>query len=216
MPQKTKKITKRQKELLEIIYSYIKNSGYPPTFEEMRESLVVTSNQSVIDLLEKLKSNGFVRRGEGARSLAILPLAYEVLGKPPLVAFLGLTSAGSPIEAIEISGEWETLPSQEGLARLKGEVYMLKISGDSMINAGIDNEDVVLVEQRKEFSSGDVVHAQIQEEATIKRFVSDDTPPFVYLKPENPAYNVIPFTEEMRLLGKVLCVFKNGDWKAVK
>ena len=93
---------------------------------------------------------------------------------------------------------------------------MLKISGDSMINAGIDSEDIVLVEQRKEFSSGDVVHAQIQDEATIKRFMSDDTPPYVYLKPENPAYNVIPFTEETRLLGKVLCVFKNGDWKAIK
>ena len=211
-----KPITQRQKELLKVIYTYIKETGYPPTFEEMREALHVVSNQSVIDYLQQLAHKGMIRRNEGARGLVLMPLAYEVLGSPRLAPFLGITSAGSPMEAIEISGEWETLPSQEGLARLKGQVYMLKISGDSMINAGIDSEDVVLIEQRKEFSSGDVVHAQIQDEATIKRFMSDDTPPYVYLKPENPAYNVIPFTEEMRLLGKVLCVFKNGDWKTIK
>lgn len=213
---KAKEITKRPKELLGIIYNYIKDTGYPPSFEEMREALGVSSNQSIIDHLEQLERRELIRRNDSARGLVLLPLAYEVLGEPRLAPFLGISSAGSPIEAVEISGEWEALPSQEGLARLKEEVYMLKISGDSMINAGIDNEDIILIERRKEFSSGDVVHAQIQDEATIKRFISDDTPPYVYLKPENPAYNVIPFTEETRLLGKVLCVFKNGDWKAIK
>ena len=216
MLRNAKEITKRQKELLSIIYDYIRTTGYPPTFEEMRETLGVSSNQSVIDLLEKLKEGVLIKRNDGARRLTLLPLAYEVLGKPRLVPFLGISSAGSPLEAIEISGEWDVLPGKEGLARLQKEVYILKISGDSMINAGIDNEDTVLVEQRKEFSSQDIVHAQILDEATIKRFISDDTPPYIYLKPENPKYNVIPFTEEMRLLGKVLCVFKNGDWKAVK
>ena len=216
MLRNAKEITKRQKELLSIIYDYIRTTGYPPTFEEMRETLGVSSNQSVIDLLEKLKEGVLIKRNDGARRLTLLPLAYEVLGKPRLVPFLGISSAGSPLEAIEISGEWDVLPGKEGLARLQKEVYILKISGDSMINAGIDNEDTVLVEQRKEFSSQDIVHAQILDESTIKRFISDDTPPYIYLKPENPKYNVIPFTEEMRLLGKVLCVFKNGDWKAVK
>lgn len=212
-----KQITKRQKELLSIIYEYIKGTGYPPTFEEMRESLGVSSNQSVIDLLRKLRDKEIIRRDEGARTLAILPFGYEILGEPPLVAFLGVTSAGSPIEAVEIPGEWESLPSvNEKIERLKGDIFLLKISGDSMINAGIDDGDIVLVESSKEFLSGDIVLAQIGDEATIKRFISEDKPPYVYLKPENPKYDVILFTEETRLTGKVISMLKNGYWKPVK
>ena len=207
-------ITKRQKELLEIIYKYIKNTGYPPTFEEMREGLEVSSNQSVIDLLAKLKNGGYIKRDDGARRIAVLPLGYEILGTPPLVAFLGATSAGAPIEAIEIPGEWETL--SDNVSKLKDNVFLLKVFGDSMINAGIDSGDVVLVQSQKEFSSGNVVLAQIGDESTIKRFISEDKPPYVYLKPENPKYENIMFTDEVRLKGKVISVLKNDYWKPIK
>jgi len=208
-------ITKRQKQLLSIVYEYIKDVGYPPTFEEMRERLQVVSNQSVIDLLEKLGKNRIIKRGDSvARSIAILPLGYEILGSPPLVAFLGATSAGSPIEAVEISGEWQEFSGN--VSQLKGNVFLLKISGDSMINAGIDNNDIVLVKSEKEFISGDIVLANNNGESTVKRFVSDDKPPYVYLKPENPKYPVIPFTEEMELKGKVISILKNGYWKPIK
>lgn len=208
-------ITKRQKELLSVVYQHIKDSGYPPSFEEMKDGLNVSSNQSIIDLLTKLEKQEFIRRNESlARSIMILPLGYEALKKPPLVAFLGATSAGIPIEAIEISGEWQTVSAD--VAKLKDEVFLLKISGDSMINAGIDDSDIVLVKSQKEFSSGDIVLAQTEGDSTIKRFISDDAPPFVYLKPENPKYDVIPFCDGMRLMGKVISVLKNGNWKAVK
>ncbi len=212
---KKRTITKRQEQLLFIIYQYIKDSGYPPTFEEMRDELKVASNQSVIDLLKKLENHKVIKRNESsARSLMVLPLGYEILGKPSLVPFLGATSAGAPIEAIEIPGEWESVSSE--VARLKDEVFLLKISGDSMLNAGIDDGDVVLVKSQKEFSSGDVVLTQIRDESTVKRFISDDTPPYVYLKPENPRYDIIPFTDEMQLTGKVISVLKNGYWKPIK
>src|SRR3989344_3894961 len=208
-------ITKRQKQLLSIVYEYIKDVGYPPTFEEMRERLQVVSNQSVIDLLEKLGKNRIIKRGDSvARSIAILPLGYEILGSPPLVAFLGATSAGSQLKAVEISGEWQEISGN--VSQLKGNVFLLKISGDSMINAGIDNNDIVLVKSEKEFISGDIVLANNNGESTVKRFVSDDKPPYVYLKPENPKYPVIPFTEEMELKGKVISILKNGYWKPIK
>src|SRR3989338_3587433 len=194
-----KPITKRQNELLEIIYNYIKNTGYPPTFEEMRENLEVASNQSIFDLLDKLKIAGFIRRDAGARSIVIMPLGYRALGEPPLAPFLGSTSAGAPVEAIEIPGEWEILSAD--VAKLKSEIFLLKVAGDSMINAGIEDGDVVIVQNQKEFSSGNVVLAKIGDEATVKRFVSDDKPPYLYLKPENPKYNIIPFAEETRLIG---------------
>lgn len=208
-------ITKRQSDLLTIIYQYIRDTGYAPTFEEMRENLKVSSNQSVIDLLYKLEKNGFIKKREGsARSISILPAAYPILGEPPLVPFLGVTSAGSPIQSIEISGEWQII-SQE-VAKLSEEMFMLKVSGDSMINAGIDDGDAVLVQTKKEFVSGEIVYAQVGDGGTIKRFMSDDKPPYVYLKPENPNYELIPFTHEMELKGKVVSVFKDGYWKAIK
>lgn len=207
-------LTQRQKQLLEIIYRYIKNTGYPPSFEEMKTKLNVSSNQSVIDLLLKLEKQKLIKRSESqARGIVLLPLGYEALGQPPLVAFLGITSAGAPIEPIEISGEWQEVSNDAAL--LQEEVFLLKISGDSMINAGIDSGDVVLVQSKKEFVTNEVVLAQIDDEKTVKRFISDDNPPYVYLKPENPNYPLIPFTDSMRLVGKVISVLKNGQWRHV-
>lgn len=210
-------ITERQKQLLSIIYQYIKGTGYPPNFEEMRENLGVRSNQSIVDLLEKLVVSRFIKKDEGARRLVILPLGYEILGQPSLTAFLGMTSAGAPIEAVSIPGEWQVLPSimNDKIERLQDQVFLLKISGDSMINAGIDEDDVVLVQAKKEFVSGDIVLARVGDSSTIKRFMSTDTPPYVYLKPENPKYQNILFTPEVNLEGKVISVLKRGYWNIV-
>jgi repressor LexA len=179
----------------------------------MRESLGVSSNQSIIDLLEKLKESELVKRGEGARSLVILPFAYDVLDKPPLVPFFGTTSAGAPIDAIEITGEWQAVSTDAAI--LSEQVFLLKIMGDSMINAGIDNGDVVLVQSKKEFYSREIVLAQVGDEKTVKRFISEDKPPYVYLKPENPNYKNILFTDDVELQGKVISVLKDGQWKSI-
>lgn len=207
-------ITARQKDLLSILYSFINDTGYPPTFEEMREALKVSSNQSVVDLLAKLEEKEIIKKNEGlARGIAILPLGYKILDQPPLVAFLGITKAGIPIEPIAISGEWRQISQDTSI--LNGDVFLLKISGDSMINAGIDDGDVVLVKSEKEFISGDIVLADMDGESTVKKFISDDKPPFIYLKPENPKYQVIPVTDNMRLKGKVISILKNGYWKSM-
>ncbi len=207
-------ITKRQKEMLSILYNYIKDIGYPPTFGEMKERLGVSSNQSVIDLLNKLESKKIIERETSmARSIAILPLGYEVLGKPPLVPFLGISHAGSPVETLAIEGEWQTMSKE--VKKLQNEVFILEISGDSMINAGIEDGDRVLVQSTKEFASGDIVLAQINDESTIKRFISEDKPPYLYLKPENPNHKIIHFTEEVILKGKVISILKGGQWQAI-
>ncbi len=208
-------ITKRQKQLLEVIYDFIKNSGYPPTFEEMRGNLEVSSNQSIVDLLQKLKNGGYIKRDEGARSIAILPLGYKTLDRPPLVAFAGVASAGPSIEMIEMSGEWQTISAD--VAKFADQVSLFKVFGDSMINAGIDDGDVVLVKDQHEFVSGDIVLARLNgSESTVKRFISEDKPPYVYLKPENPKYSLIPFTDEMQLIGKIISLLNGSDWRPVK
>lgn len=207
-------LTNRQKQVLKAIYRSLKNSGYPPTLADLREKLDVVSNQAVLDLLKLLEEKGFIKRSESlARGIAILPLGYKTLGKLPLAPFLGATTAGVPIEPIEISGNWQSISADASI--LNGEIFLLKIKGDSMINAGIDDGDVVLVKSEKEFVSGHIVLADIDGEKTIKRFISDDQPPYVYLKPENPKYPAIPATDKMRLMGRVISVLKDGYWKSV-
>lgn len=204
-------LTKRQQELLEIIYKYIKNSGYPPTFEEMKDSLNVSSNQSVIDLLTKLEAHKLIKRSESqARSIVLLPLAYEILNVPRLAPFLGISHAGAPIQTLEMDGQW--MPLSASIAKLDAEVFLLKVSGDSMINAGIDDGDIVLVKSAKEFVSKDIVLADVEGESTIKRFISEDKPPYLYLKPENPNHSIIYFTQSITLKGKVISVFKDEKW----
>lgn len=211
----TLEITDRQRELLEGIYHHFKNSGYSPSFEDMRDMLNVSSNQAVIDLLNKLEEKGLVKKnGATARSLIILPLGFKALNKPPLAPFLGSTSAGFPMEAIEAQSNWQQLSTE--VSQLQEDVFVLKISGYSMINAGISNGDLVLVKNQKEFASGDIVLARVGESTTVKRFVSDEKPPFIYLKPENPEYKIIPFTEDTRLIGKIISVFNNQQWGLVK
>ncbi|MCL5435190.1 MAG: transcriptional repressor LexA [Patescibacteria group bacterium] len=205
-------ITERQKVMLSVIYDYIKNTGYPPTFEEMKDKLGVSSNQSVLDLLNKLEEKRAIKRSTSARSITILPYGYEILGKPPLVPFLGISHAGAPIQALQIDGEWQQMPGE--ISKLEGDVYLVKVSGDSMINAGIDDGTIVLVKEQKEFVSGDIVLAQIGDESTIKRFISEDKPPYLYLKPENPKYNIILFTDEVELKGKVISIVESGQWRA--
>ena len=85
-----------------------------------------------------------------------------------------------------------------------------------MINAGIESEDVVLVKEQKEFVSGDIVLANTDTCSTIKRFISEDKPPYVYLKPENPKYQNILFDENVIIKGKVISILKNGYWKPIK
>lgn len=207
-------ITPRQKELLRVIYDFLTDTGYPPTFENMRESLGVSSNQSIVDLLDKLRRGGYVKKNAGARSLAITYLGYETIGRPALAPVLGMTTAGLPTEAIHITGEWQQLSEQ--VAKLAEEMFMLKISGDSMINAGISDGDAVLVQTKKEFVSGEIVYAEIGDEGTVKRFISEDKPPYVYLKPENPNYKNILFTDDVRLKGRVISVLKSEHWQSVK
>lgn len=207
-------LTERQKQLLEVIYQYIKDTGYPPSFEEMKDNLDVVSNQSVIDLLNKLENQRLIKRNESqARSMAILPLGYQILGEPPLVPFLGVSHASSPLSAIEIDGEWQQLPGE--VARLAQEVFLLRVSGDSMINAGIQDGDIVLVKNQNEFVSNDIVLADVDGESTIKRFISEDKPPYLYLKPENPGHQIIYFTERVTLKGKVISILKKGQWISI-
>lgn len=200
--------SKRQKDLLEIIYEHIHSFGYPPTFEEMRDRLDVSSNQSVIDLLQKLEEAKLIKRDEGsARSINITPNGFRILGKKVSLPISGTTSAGVFIDSFEeVHFNWADIPknmlANEKLQKSQ-EVFIVKVSGDSMVNACIDDGDLLLVNKSKEFKSGDIVLARNSNGTTVKRFIAEGGKR--YLKPENPAYsNIIIIPGEVSFDGKVI------------
>lgn len=191
--------TKRQKELLGIIYKHIEASGYPPTLEEMREKLNVSSNQAVLDLLKMLEVKKLIKRDEGeARGIQILPQGYDTIGKDALVRVVGKTAAGPAIETIA-QNEWQTLPS--GYKKYDN-VFVVQVSGNSMIEANIYDGDAVLIKDQREYKSGDIVLARNDDGVTLKTFIAKDGK--TYLKPENPACRIIAITEDTYFLGKMI------------
>lgn len=201
-----KKVTERQKELLKLIYCSLRDNGYSPSFEELKGSLGVASNQAVYDHLESLEKKNLIKRGEHqARNIKITSAGCRVLGVNLIVPVAGVSYAGNLSESYEIADDWQEL--SKDVKRHNKEVFLIKVSGDSMINAGINDGDTLLAQEDKEFKSGDIVLAETPEGTTIKRFISDNSPPYIYLKPENPEHKIIQFTHEMTLKAKII-----GKW----
>jgi len=191
-------LTNRQKEVLEAIYKSLKDSGYPPTLADLREKLNVVSNQAVLDLLKLLENKGFIKKEKGAaRGLKILKKGFESLGIKPILPVLGITAAGPYTEAFE-NLEWKSWAGTEKA----DNVSIVVVHGDSMIGAGYNDGDRVLVQEAKEFKNGDIVLARDNDGTTIKKLVHDNGK--VYLKPENPKYKNIPFYPDTRLVGKII------------
>lgn len=192
------KITTRQAQVLKYIYKSISDSGYPPTLAELREELDVSSNQSILDILKILEDKGYIEKAEGmARGLRILDKGIQELGLKQMAPVVGISAAGPYMQAYEIN-EWRVIDD----VQVTSSDRLVRISGDSMVGAGIEDGDIVVIREAKEFKNGDIVLARNDDETTVKRFVHDDGK--IYLKPENPKYKNIPIYPETRLLGKVV------------
>lgn len=200
--RKDQRLTERQKQTLLFIYNAIKYSGYPPTLSELRESLHVVSNQGVLDLLKILEEKKYIRKEEGvARGLQITQKGYDALNVSTYVPMVGVTAAGPFMDTLEQHGEWKEVSSD--LAKLSDRIGLFKVKGDSMIGAGLDDGDIVVVKHEvTEFRNGDIVLARSSDGTTIKRFVNANNK--VYLAPENPKYSRVSITPDLRLIGKVI------------
>ena len=197
-------VAKRQQETLQFIYDGITALGFPPSMAELRSSLGVASNQSIVNLLKALEEKGCIKREEGlARGLKILPKGYEALGVDYLAPVVGNSSCGSFIESTQEIGNWTTLPGiANEVQESQDKMFVIQVRGDSMINAGIYDGDMLLVKQSGEFKNGDIVVARNDDGTTVKRFVAENKR--AYLKPENPAYKNIPIFEDTNFDGKIV------------
>ena len=203
-----KNITEKQKKVLEIIYQSLKDSGFPPTLADLKEDLGVVSNQSVLNFLDILEKRGCIKREDGqARGIKILPLGFSILEKDQLIPIGGLSAAGSFVRSYaDAFTNWVSLPGKilenENIRQANDKLFVIQVNGDSMINAGIYDGDVLLIKETKEFYSGDIVVARNDNGTTVKRFMVENGR--TYLKPENPAYKNIAIVEDTYFDGKVI------------
>ncbi len=199
-------ITDRQKELLQFIIKQVRESQLPPSISEMAEFLKVKSKNAVAKLLDALEEQGFIRTSGKARGIEVLDSLGDSLLKGLIrVPILGNIQAGIPHLAEEQIEDWINLPST--LIRGRRDVFLLRVRGDSMINAGIFEGDLVIVKPTKDVRNNDIVVALLHDEATVKRFVQIKNR--AYLKAENPKYKNIYPKEEWMIQGKVVGVIRN-------
>jgi repressor LexA len=198
-------ITKQQRKILDYIKQEVITKGYPPSVREICSAVGLRSTSSVHAHLEKLEKKGYIRRDPTKpRAIEILTHDSNILNHKEIafVPIIGRVTAGEPILAVE--NIEDTFPVPLDFLD-NGDYFMLRIEGNSMINAGILDKDYVLVRQQQTANNGDIVVALIEYEATVKRFYKENNQ--FRLQPENSS--MIPiFSKNIDILGLVKGVFR--------
>ena len=225
-------LTRKQLDLLEFIHKRLQRDGVPPSFDEMKEALDLRSKSGIHRLITALEERGFIRRlAHRARAIEIvkLPEALEQKGFTPRVVeggrpsapppasaqpvvadaielpVMGRIAAGVPIEAIQEVSHTVAVPGQMMSGR--GHHYALEVKGDSMIDAGINDGDIVVIRESSTADNGDIVVALVEDqEATLKRFRQQGS--MIALEAANPAYETRLFRDDQvkvqgRLVGLI-------------
>jgi repressor LexA len=200
-------LTSRQQEILDFIQGFIAKEGYPPSLREIGDHFGVKA-PSVLDHLRALERKGYLRRKPSrSRSLEMLAWGKRVLGPGTRqIPIVGRVAAGEPILAVEnLEG---SLPVSEDWVG-EGEAFLLKVRGDSMIGAHIQDGDYALVRRQPSAQDGEIVVALVEDEATIKRFFLRRE--FILLQPENEALEPMVVKRDdpsFQIVGKVIGVFR--------
>lgn len=193
----------KEKLVLEYIKNYIKKNSYPPSIRDIRNGTGYKSTSTVSNYLDKLERKGYIqRRDSKTRAIEIVDKNFYK-NNINLVPLVGQVSAGSPILATENIEDYYPLPSN---IKYSDDVFMLKIKGDSMINKGILNNDLVIVRKQKTSNNGEIVIALIEDEATCKTFYKEDG--HIRLQPENDIYEPI-IIKDVSIIGKVIGLYRN-------
>lgn len=225
-------LTKKQRDLLEFIHKRLQRDGVPPSFDEMKDALDLRSKSGIHRLITALEERGFIRRlAHRARAIEIVkfpddmaPAGFQPTviegGKPDAklpdmprdlavqdVPIMGKIAAGVPIEAISHVHDHLAVPGS--MLSAKGPHYALEVKGDSMIDAGINDGDVVIIRETQAANDGDIVVALIEdEEATLKTYLREGGN--IALKAANPAYETRVFPEDkVRVQGRLVGLIRS-------
>jgi repressor LexA len=201
------KVSNRQQAILDFIKNEVREKGYPPSVREIGEAVGLASSSTVHGHLDRLEKKGLIRRDPTKpRAIEILgndDAAHEFALSISRVPVIGRVTAGVPITATENIEDYFPLPSH---FTANHEVYMLKIVGDSMVEAGIHDGDYVIVKQQQHASNGEIVVAMTEDdEATVKTFFKEKD--HIRLQPENSLLKPI-ILQKVIILGKVIGLFR--------
>jgi repressor LexA len=207
----TADLTARQRRILEFIRNWVEEYGYPPSVREIGEAVGLVSPSSVAYQLKALETKGFLRRDPNRPRAVDVRAPNEMVDDealrsarptPAYVPLVGRIAAGGPILAEQAVEEFFPLPRE---LVGEGDVFMLEVKGDSMIDAAICNGDWVVVRQQPTANAGDIVAAMIDGEATVKSYRQRDG--HVWLMPANPAFDPIP-GDDATVMGRVVAVLR--------
>ena len=193
-------------ELNEYIKSQILNKGYPPSVRDICQAVNLKSTSSVHAHLESLEKNGYIRRDPTkSRTIEIIDDNFNLSRREVVnIPLLGQVAAGQPLLAVENITEYFPIPSEYMPG---GEVFMLKVKGDSMINMGIYEGDQIIVRKQNTASNGEVIVALVDDSATVKRFYKENG--HIRLQPENDFMDPI-IVDDCEILGKVIGLIRLG------
>lgn len=194
------KITQKQQEILEYIKDTILRKGYPPSVREICEAVHLKSTSSVHSHLETLERNNYIRRDPTKpRTIEIIDDCFNLTRRELVnVPMVGTVAAGQPILAEQNIENYFPIPVE---LLPNGQTFMLRVKGESMINAGIFDGDQIIVKQQETARNGEIVVALIDDSATVKRFYKEKS--YYRLQPENDALEPI-IVKEVQILGVVI------------
>ena len=201
------KLTKKQEQILTEIKKFLANKGYAPTIRELCSLCNLSSTATMFVHLKNLTNKGYINQTENKFRTIELNVFNEYDKKNENiieVPLLGGVAAGNPIEAIENPNEFFNLPAN--LVPQNTEVFTLKVHGNSMINAGIFNDDIVIVKKEKTANNGEIVVAMTDDnEVTLKRFYKEKD--YIRLQPENDELEPI-ILNNVTILGKAIGLYR--------
>lgn len=201
------KLTSKQEQILNEIKKFIANKGYAPTIRELCNICNLSSTATMFVHLKNLTTKGYISQTENKFRTIELNVPNEFLNKNDNVVevpLLGKVAAGNPIEAIENPNEFFSLPAD--LIPQNTEVFTLEVNGESMINVGILNNDIVIVKKQKTANNGEIVVAMTDEnEVTLKRFYKEKD--HIRLQPENDLLEPI-ILNNVTILGKAIGLYR--------
>ncbi len=201
------KLTNKQEQILTTIKKFIADNGYSPSIRELCTLCNLSSTATMFVHLKNLTSKGYINQaGSKSRTIELnVPNEYDKKSDNVInVPLLGKVAAGNPIEAIERPNEFFSLPKE--LIPLKTEVFTLEVNGDSMINIGIYDGDIVIVKRSRTANNGEIVVAMTDEnEVTLKRFFKESN--HIRLQPENDYLEPI-ILNNVTILGKAIGLYR--------
>ena len=197
-------LIQKEREIFEYISDCLQKNGFAPSVRDICAEVGIKSTSSVHEYLRRLEAKGFIRKSSGkSRALSIQNDGKSESGKMKRVPILGKVTAGQPILAVENHDGYVDFPAT--MARGKANLFALRVMGESMIEAGILDGDIVVVESVRYADDGEIVVAMIEDEATVKKFYRDKGR--IRLQPANSSMDPI-YAKEVTVLGKVIANFR--------